>query len=637
MRTTATGGFSSFTLSGGLKQSNESLLDGVPNTGTDGTIQYVPSVDATQEFKIQTNSYEAEYGRFTGGVFNTIIKSGTNSVHGTAFEFVRNSYWNARDPFATSIPQFGYNLFGAAIGGPVVLPKLYQGRNRTFWFFNYEGSREGVPRANVNTVPTALQRAGDFSQTRVVSGSTVLPANIYDSLTTRLVNGTYVRDQFPGNVIPDSRIDPVARKLLALYPLPNAAGNAVTGANNSLYSFKDAVSDNGFVVKIDHRFSDRHAIFGRYSWRRFNVGRLGAFQNSVTGDAEHRDAPGVAFDDTYTLNPTTVLNFRYGLSRFKVASSADNLGTNLVSLGFPASFVSQLPAQAIPQIAVGGLTTLSSANKLNRSAENTQSFRAAVTKAAGRNVVKFGGEFRLLDSIAENLGTAAAGAFNFDQGFTRGPNPQANTVNGGNALASFLLGYPASGSVANVPATADRTTYYGFFVQDDLRVNTRLTVTLGLRYELEGPYVERYNRLNRGFDFGAVSPISSAAKAAYATNPIPKVSVSQFSVNGGLLFAGVGGQPRELSSLDTNNLAPRVGAAFRINAKTVVRGGYGIFYGPGTLGAESRNGFSVTSTYVASNDGGLTPVNGLGNPFPQPLLVPTGASDGLSTRCWGKA
>ena len=167
LRPTANNGISGVALSGGQPRQNEVLLDGVPNTGSDGLIQFVPSVDAAQEFKVQTNSFDAEFGRFTGGVINAMIKSGTNEIHGAAFEFLRNSAFNARDPFATSIPQFGYNLYGFSLGGPAVLPKLYNGRNRTFWFFNYEGSREGVPRAFVSSVPTALQRQGDFSQTRV--------------------------------------------------------------------------------------------------------------------------------------------------------------------------------------------------------------------------------------------------------------------------------------------------------------------------------------------------------------------------------------------------------------------------------------------------------------------------------------
>jgi hypothetical protein len=632
LRTTGNGGISSATFGGGGFRSNESLLDGVPNTGTDGVVQYVPSVDAASEFKVQTNVFDAEYGRFTGGVLNAAIRSGTNQFHGNLFNFTRNSYWNARDPFATTIPQFGYNLFGGSGGAPVIIPKIYNGKNRTFWFFNYEGSREGVPRANVNTVPTALERTGDFSASRVRSGANVLPVNIYNPATTRLEGATFVRDPYPGNRIPASAIDSIARQVVGQYPLPNAPGDAVTGAANHLLSFKDPVFDNGYVWKIDHRFSDRHSVFFRYSWRQFGVDRQGAFKSAITGDIDRRDAPGIAFDDTFTLNPTTVLNFRYGLARFKTMSRSDNLGADMAALGFSQSFISLLPFQAIPAITISnGLTALSGANKSSRGAEDSHTGRASVTKIVGKHSFKTGAEFRLLNSNVASLGSNATGAFNFDQGFTRGPNPQVAAVNLGHGLASFLLGLPSGGSVANNAATADQTNYTGIFLHDDWRISSRLTLNLGLRYEWEGAYTERYNRLNRGYDFASPSPVSTAARANYAANPIPERPAASFNTNGGLLFAGVGGVPRAISEIDRNNIAPRIGAAFQLTKKTVLRGGYGIFYGAGTQTGETRNGFSVTTPYVSSNDGGNTPATTWRNPFPTGLVPVTGASQGLMT------
>lgn len=632
LRTTGNGGISSATFGGGGFRSNESLLDGVPNTGTDGLVQYVPSVDAASEFKVQTNVFDAEYGRFTGGVLNAAIRSGTNQFHGTLFNFTRNSYWNARDTFAANIPQFGYNLFGGSAGAPVVIPKLYNGRNRTFWFFNYEGSREGVPRANVNTVPTALERAGDFSQSRVRSGTNILPVQIYDPATTRLQGTTYVRDAFPNNMIPASAISPIARGLLALYPMPNATGDAVTGATNHGLSFKDPVFDNGYVWKIDHRFSDRHSVFFRYSWRQFGVDRQGAFKSLATGDIDRRDAPGLAFDDTFLLNSTTILNFRYGLARFTTLSQADNLGYDLSSLGFSPQYIGLLPFQAIPQISLSnGITGISGANKRSKGAEDAHTGRITVTKNINRHTFKGGFEFRLLNSNVASLGANSTGAFSFDQVFTRGANPQVAGVNLGHGLASFLLGLPASGSVANNAATADQTTYKGIFFHDDWRVSNRLTLNLGLRYEWEGAYTERYNRLNRGYDFGTVSPIAAAARANYAASPIPEIAATAFQANGGLLFAGVGGVPRGLSDIDRNNIAPRIGVSFQLDSKTVIRGGYGLFFGASTQTGETRNGFSVSTPYVATNDGGNTAANSLRNPFPTGLTPVTGSSQGLLT------
>lgn len=632
LRTTANNGISSVNIGGGQARSNEALLDGVPNTGSDGLIQFVPSVDATREFRVQTNVFDAEYGRFTGGVINAAIKSGTNEIHGTLFHFLRNSRLNARDPFAATIPQFAYNLFGGSAGGPVVLPKVYDGRNKTFWFVNYEGSREGVPRAFVSTVPTALQRGGNFSQTRIRSGANVLNFNLFDPLSTRQQGSTFVRDPFPGAVVPANRFNPISSRLINLYPDPNHPGDEVTGATNYRLSFKDPVRDDGYVVKMDHRFNDRHFMFARYSFRRFFVGRAREFRNDVNGDSESRDAPGLALDHTWVASPSTVLNFRYGLSRFKIGAAIDNLGTDMVALGFPPAFVSQLVVQAIPAITISnGFTPIANVNKLNRGAEDSHTLRASVTRTMAAHSLRGGVEARVLRSNSGSLGSNAAGAFSFDQVFTRGPNPQQNIVNAGHGLASFLLGFPAGGSVANNIAFAEQSPYYGFYVQDDWRVSRRLTLNFGLRYEWEGAYTERYDRLNRGFDYTTPSPISAAAREAYARNPIPEVPANQFAVLGGLLFANVGGQPRALADIDRNNIAPRFGAAYQLTPKTILRGGYGLFYGASTMSNESNNGFSVTTPYVASIDGNLTPLNNLSNPFPDGLRQPSGASEGLLT------
>jgi hypothetical protein len=267
---------------------------------------------------------------------------------------------------------------------------------------------------------------------------------------------------------------------------------------------------------------------------------------------------------------------------------------------------------------------------MTNGAEDVHSGRATITKIVSKHTLKMGAEYRLLNSNTAPLGQAV-GTFSFDQVFSRGPNPQVAGVNLGHGMASFLLGFPAGGSVANNAATADQTTYHGFFIQDDWRVSSKLTLNLGLRYEWEGAYVERYNRLNRGYDFSTPSPIAAAARANYQNAPIPEIPVSQFNPTGGLLFAGVGGVPRGLSDIDRNNWAPRIGAAYQLTSKTVLRGGYGIFYGASTQTGESRNGFSVSTPYVASIDGNLTPANSLRNPFPNGLVPITGSADGLMT------
>jgi hypothetical protein len=326
-----------------------------------------------------------------------------------------------------------------------------------------------------------------------------------------------------------------------------------------------------------------------------------------------------------------VLNLRYGFSRYVQLQAADTVGYDMQKLGFPSSLISQLPTQAIPTISISGYTTIGSAGKWVLNAEDTHTVRAGITKASGRHSLRFGAEGRLIHSNAGSLAGGAAGSYSFNSTFTRGPNPQATSVTAGSGLASFLLGATGSGSVIYNAAPADTGTYYGVYFQDDIRVSSRLNLNVGLRYEIEGPYTERYNRLNRGYAFDTDSPINAQVRANYAKNPIPEVAPSAFQVRGGLLFAGADGVSRAMTNLDKDNVAPRFGAAYTLDSKTVVRGGIGRFFGATTQYSEVRQGFSNTTTMITSNDGGLTPATTLSNPFPGGIQAPAGASAGLLT------
>jgi hypothetical protein len=332
-RTTANNGISSASIGGGLQRSNEALLDGVPNTGSDGLIQFVPSVDATAEFKVQTNSFDSEFGRFTGGVINATIKSGTNEIHGSAFEFLRNSKLNARDPFALNIPQFGYNLFGGTISGPITLPKKvfgplgFEGRNRSFFFFSYEGSREGVPRANVATVPTALQRQGNFSE----SPSVV----IYDPATAvRQANGTYLRTAFANNVIPTNRLDPIAKALLDLFPLPNAAGLA----NNYLLSLR--TRSDALQMKISRRFSQGLSLITSYTFSK-QMERLRFLNDTDTVPVKEIND----FDTPHRLVVSSVYELPFGKDR-RFIEGVSSFGGKLIE-GWQVNVIYQF-ANGIP-------------------------------------------------------------------------------------------------------------------------------------------------------------------------------------------------------------------------------------------------------------------------------------------------
>jgi hypothetical protein len=632
IRTTSTDGMSNIAVSGGEPRNNEAVLDGVPSAGGNGTIMFVPSVEATQEFKVQTNNFDAELGRFTGGVVNATTKAGTNQPHGVLYEFLRNSVFNARDTFAPSIPQFGYNLFGASFGGPVYLPKIYNGRNRTFFFFNYEGSREGVPRSANYSVPTAAQRVGDFSSTLVrLTNNQPAALSIYDPDTTRREGSINVRDPFPGARIPASRLNPVAVNTMKFYPDPNADGDPITAANNWRKAYKDPVYDNGVVARIDHRFSDRHQIFARYSYRYSFVGsNLANPLNVLLGTSNGRPSNGFALDDTYTLNPTTVLNIRAGYSRLSQFNPSNSYGFDSTKLGFVPQFVGALQVAAFPTFSISGYQTLGR-TPLSQNANDNYSLRGGVNKVTGRHSVRFGAEARLLRTNITSPASDAAGSFSFNNAFTRGPNASVTSTTSGSSLASFLLGLAASGSVSKTAGDAGQVPYYGLYFQDDVRLSSTVTINLGVRYEWEGLNTERYNRYNRGFFFDQDSPIAAAARAAYAKAPIPEIAASAFQVKGGLGFAGVDGQSRGVTNIDRDNIAPRIGIAWKAFPKTVLRAGYGIFYGPTSQLSELKQGFTQSTPFAASFNENLTPEHRLSNPFPDGILEPQGASLGLMT------
>jgi hypothetical protein len=632
IRTTSTDGMTNIAVSGGEPRNNEAILDGVSSAGGNGTIMFVPSVEATQEFKVQTNNFDAELGRFTGGVVNATTKNGTNQPHGVLYEFLRNSVFNARDTFAPDIPQFGYNLFGASFGGPVYLPKIYNGRNRTFFFFNYEGSREGVPRSANYSVPTGEQRTGDFSKTLVrLTNNQPAALSIYDPDTTRLQGGINVRDPFPGNRIPTVRLNPVAVNTMKFYPQPNAQGDPITAANNWRLAYKDPVYDNGVVARIDHRFSDRHQLFGRYSYRYSFVGsNLVNPMNTLLGTSNGRPSNGFALDDTYTINPTTVLNVRAGYSRLSQFNPSNSYGYDLTKLGFATQFAAALQVLAFPTFSISGYQTLGR-TPLSQNANDNYSLRGGLNKVTGRHSIRFGAEARLLRTNITSPASDAAGSFTFNNSFTRGPNASVASTTSGSSLASFLLGLAASGSVSKTAGDAGQVPYYGLYWQDDLRLSSTITLNLGIRYEWEGLNTERYNRYNRGFFFDQDSPIAAAAKAAYAKSPIPEIPASAFQVKGGLGFAGVNGQSRGVTNIDRDNFAPRLGIAWKAFPKTVLRAGYGIFYGPTAQLTELKQGFTQSTPFAASFNEDLKPEHRLSNPFPDGILEPQGSSLGLMT------
>jgi Carboxypeptidase regulatory-like domain len=612
-----------FSTSGSQVLTNETLIDGVPaNAALFNAPAYVPIVDSVQEFKVQTNTLPAEFGRTGGGVVNIVTKSGGNDVRATAYEFFRNKNLSANNWFneraGTPKPLSTLNQFGGTLGGPL-------SRQKSFWFASYEGLREDRGLTQIFTVPTPEQLAGDFSRTVNSAGQLVL---IYDPRTTRPDpnNPTrFIRDPFPGNRIPADRIDPVAANVRSLWAAPNTPGTS-SGANNFIGNGAARNVQNQFTVRVDHSVSPRQNLSIRFAMSNVQRGAVDFFGNGAGwvnpgggGVPLAFNARNASADYTWTMSPTLLFNARYGFVRQLVGKNPALTGIDLTTVGFPAAFNDQIFFRAMPAFQPSGFRAIAPATSdLIDRTDNTHAFQASLTKVRARHTLKSGLDFRVMP-IGELQPNAPQGVFNFDARFT-GADPLSTTASSGNGIASFLLGFPSSGSIDFNPLLSISSTYVAGYVQDDFKVNAKLTLNVGLRYEVETGRSERDDRLS-WFDPNVPSPIASR--------------VGLPNLRGGLQFAGVGGNPRRQKDTDFNNLGPRGGFAFSVTDKTVVRGGYGVFYLPMTGDDTGRNlggeGFFAATSYVSSLDGGVTPVGRLSNPFPNGLNQPPGSSQGLLT------
>lgn len=612
------GGMDNLSIGGGRPFTNELLLDGVPNTGTEtnqpNNLSFVPSPDATAEFKVQTNLYDAQYGRSGGGVVNVVLKSGTNQFHGAFYQYYRDDSLNANTFDANRQGQEKAGLYwsqpGLTVDGPVRIPGVYDGKDRTFFMYSWEQIRSEVPFPQVYTVPSALERQGDFSQTRTADGQ---PITIYDPLTTRLENGQYVRDPFPGNVIPRERIDPVALALLERVPLPNAPGQV-----NNLLVPENARGDHydQHVLKVDQVVNQDHRFFVRWVRnKRTEVNDYAGFPPEASPWYQHgRMNVGVSGELTSMFSPTLVLNSRVGFIRHDFYIQRHGDGFDPAQLGFPSSFTSQLARLTFPQINYEGYSAFGSGGGGGASqftVSDTWSWSETFSKTAGRHAIKFGGELRAMLNDQQNP-TSSSGVFTFNRAFTQRDPLRADPASG-NGLATFLLGYPSASSAVPInPRLRYRHNYYALFLQDDWRITDRLTLNMGVRWDYESPISERDNQQNIGFD-------------AQAPNPL---QVPGLDLRGGLLFAS--DENRLPFTRDLNNVQPRFGAAYQVDELTVVRGGYGLAYLP-TFDHGYNNGFSISTSVVASLDAGLTPAASLSNPFPSGIDQPVGSSLGLAT------
>jgi hypothetical protein len=583
--------------------------------------KFRPSVEAVQEMKVMTNSFSAEYGNTGGTVVTMVTRSGTNDLHGSVFEFLRNSALNANNFFANrsgrSLVPFRRNQFGGAVGGPVYLPKIYNGRDRTFFFFHYEATRQSSQTTTLTTVPSLRERLGDFSDTRDSAGRLI---TIYDPATVRTnpQTGNPVRDAFPGNIIPANRFDPVAKYALQFYPAPNQPGNAFTRLNNFFNAGSRTTNDYQTTIKIDHNFSAAQRFSARYSQYRVKGMSPDLWGNWMNPFDDGPESPGDitrngSADYTHTLSPTTVLNLRWGVARqygVRVPFCEQCPEFDIAAFGFQGPMNTQIPPNFQPE-SYQALGTRPQARV--RRGEDVNHFVGNLSKLAGGHTLKFGGEARIFRLNYAQPGWNSV-SFNFNR-LTTSQDPFRGDSLQGNAIASMLLGWGNSGQQSTGAYSSFASTSYGLFFQDDWRVTRKLTFNLGLRYELDMPRTERYDRVS-WVDPNVISPVRAPG--------LPEL-------RGGLVFADENN--RAPFDTDTNNFAPRFGFAYTFHPKFVARGGYGIYYGISAAQNRSQlgQGFNTSTPWNTSLDGGATQYASLSNPFRDGIDVPPGSSQGLNT------
>ena len=620
-----------YSINGMRSNANEFLLDGAPNTAP---AQNQPVINANpdmvQEFKVETNNFSAEYGRAAGGVFNVVTRGGTNKINFSAYEFFRNDKLNANDWFAnrsgTKRAPFRFNQFGGTIGGPVVIPKLYNGRNKTFFFANTEIVKFVQGITFTATLPDPRQLTGDFSQARLADGRAV---TIYDPMG----GAGFTRTPFAGNLIPGNRIDPVARNVSKFLPAPNIAGVTALGSVNYTRTDGNRVDKTSYSFRGDHNFSGQNRLFARYSFDDTPLARAPAygeqFKNiAPTAGPQLFTRWNTVVEDNHIFNSRLLSTLRYSATRLINNRRPYSDNFDITSLGLPAYMrQGMVDPLSFPAIAINGYSVTGSipntvvggiigATDLIAFGNTTQSFQGTMTRILSKHTLKFGGEYRVIQFNNLQTGDQATN-FGFAPSWTQGPNANTSSPVAGLGLATFLLGIP-SGAVNPAPALALTSKYSGFFLADTWRATGRLTINWGLRYEYETPLTDRFNQLTN-FDFQAPSPLKATG----------------YNLKGGLTFVNAGGLPRGNNNPDRNNWAPRLGLAYRLGSKTVVRAGAGLFYstrqgiGGGAV-PFGTSGFQTSTTVLTSLDG-VNPVVSWSNPYPNGFNRPTGSSQGLST------
>jgi len=623
-----TAGNANFSVNGGISGNNEILIDGVPTiVCCQGQPSLTPSIAIIEQMRAITSVPPAQYGRTSGGVLNYSTFSGTNRLHGQVFEFFQNQRLHAanwfvkadQDPLYPDRPgdyrlPLRYNQYGIGVGGPVVIPHLYNGHDKTFFHAAFDGIDASVGAYSKASVPDQWERTGDFSH------EPGIPANsIYNPTSNP-------RTYFPGNVIPSGDINPVALAYMNFFPPPSGGQTGVTDNYNS--TTVNRSTDRQFSLRIDHEISPRQRVFMRatYDYNHYHQPDYDGDYNGI--NAKYQNIAGIvsALQDTWMLSNKTVLTMQYGFAYQSNAMMPMNyLNFTPASAGFSNNFSTEQEVQGLPEMSIDGFSGLGNTGTFHND-KYTHSFGASTISQYGPHTITFGFDFRYI-IFNDGDQTDPTGSFSFTPNFTN-VNPGGTVVGSVSAesLADFLLGYPSSGSIytsrpsstssINVYRVTDLQKYGALFVQDNWRTGAKLTLNLGLRYDVEDGPTEKHNRFAT-FDPNIINPIS-----AQLNQTIP----------GGISFRGAQGNSTHFWNTYWTEFSPRIGFAYAFNEKTVLRGGFGFLNIPTTQRLYGSNNYAseVETPYTANLAGSTTipSSTGLSNPFPYGLNLLPGVSQG---------
>jgi hypothetical protein len=607
-----------FVANGSRNSTSDVLLDGVTvvtveqNSGiTD--LKFSPSVDAVQEFKMQTNFFSAEYGQTGGAVVNMVTKSGTNNFHGTAYYFLRHSDLNSNSWFSNRAgrarPYYRRDQLGGVIGGPII-------KDKTFFFASFERTRSKSPTSQTQSWPTLLQREGDFSKTFNGSGQLMQIYNPFDTFTNAA--GNLERRPFSGNIIPKSMMDPIALKMLSYFPKPNQTGAPFTETNNWFEQGINRSTGLQTNIKGDHNFSERSRLTGRYSYSRgvgtpVNLFGEGNPAYTFNDGPNQSTSHAIVGEFTRVQSNTFIWSARYGLTYSTYFRNPMVPNFDLTSLGLPKYMKDNSTLLVFPTIAPEGYGDIGTEGwvVMDRQ-EGVHHISSSASKFIGGHNLKFGGEYRknFLDYAQPGY---PSGQFSFSRGITC-KDRFSCPGNEGNGLATMLLGWWTSNQFHIDPKAFTRSAYWGFFFQDDWKITRKLTLNLGFRYDFDVPRWEKQDRQS----YWDLKTQSSIVAAGYDTHGVIKF---------------VDKNKRSPFDSDMNNWQPRIGLAYAIDRKTSIRAGYGLFYqlSRATVFGHTGAGFQVNSSSSSTLDSNATQYAKLSDPYRDGMLLPPGRSQGDKT------